>query len=104
MKVILVGDSMDLLEGFKVKIKARRLRVSGPRRMLTRNLKHLNNTRIEIRNFLEEKKGEAASRRDRIKDEVLLECNNIELLPQSCALINQEKWCGLCAAVSQLLS
>lgn len=56
MKVILVGDFMDLFEGFKVKIKVRWLCVSGFCCMFICNFKYFNNIRIEIRNFLEEKK------------------------------------------------
>ncbi|XP_024367852.1 large ribosomal subunit protein uL6 [Physcomitrium patens] len=163
MKTILSTQTMDLPEGVKVEIKAKQIRVSGPRGTLTRNFKHLNldfqlqeggrklqvdawfGTRktmaairtaishinnlitgvtkgyrykmrfvyahfpinasiggdkdnIEIRNFLGEKKvrkvdmlqGVTVTRSEKVKDELVLEGNDIELVSRSCALINQK--------------
>ncbi len=42
MKTILATQTMDLPEGIKVEIKAKQIRVSGPRGVLTRDFKHLN--------------------------------------------------------------
>ncbi|XP_024397794.1 large ribosomal subunit protein uL6 [Physcomitrium patens] len=163
MKTILASETMDLPEGIKVEIKAKKIRVSGPRGVLTRDFKHLNldlqlqeggrklkidawfGTRktmaairtaishinnlitgvtkgyrykmrfvyahfpinasiasskdnIEIRNFLGEKKvrrvdmlqGVTVTRSEKVKDELVLEGNDIELVSRSCALINQK--------------
>ncbi|KAG0578128.1 hypothetical protein M758_5G200400 [Ceratodon purpureus] len=163
MKTILASQTMDLPEEVKVEIKAKQLRVSGPRGVLTRDFKHLNldfqlqddgrklkvdawfGTRktmaairtaishvnnlitgvtkgyrykmrfvyahfpinasigadkdnIEIRNFLGEKKvrrvemlqGVTVTRSEKVKDELILDGNDIELVSRSCALINQK--------------
>jgi large subunit ribosomal protein L9e len=163
MKTILATQTMDIPEGIKVEIRAKQLRVSGPRGVLTRNFKHLNldfqlqeegrklkvdawfGTRkttaairtaishvnnlitgvtkgyrykmrfvyahfpinasiggdkdtIEIRNFLGEKKvrkvemlhGVTVTRSEKVKDELILDGNDIELVSRSCALINQK--------------
>ncbi|CAN7029664.1 unnamed protein product, partial [Brassica oleracea var. botrytis] len=58
-----------------------------------------NNKSIEIRNFLGEKKvrkvdmldGVTIVRSEKVKDEITLEGNDIELVSRSCALINQQK-------------
>jgi large subunit ribosomal protein L9e len=42
MKTILASQTMDLPEGVKIEIKAKQIRVTGPRGVLTRNFKHLN--------------------------------------------------------------
>ncbi|CAE6131202.1 unnamed protein product [Arabidopsis lyrata] len=57
-----------------------------------------NNKSIEIRNFLGEKKvrkvemldGVKIVRSEKVKDEIILEGNDIELVSRSCALINQK--------------
>lgn len=57
-----------------------------------------NNSAIEIRNFLGEKKvrkvdmldGVTVVRSEKVKDELILDGNDIELVSQSCALINQK--------------
>ncbi|MED6161131.1 60S ribosomal protein L9 [Stylosanthes scabra] len=57
-----------------------------------------NNTSIEIRNFLGEKKvrkvdmleGVSVVRSEKVKDELILDGNDIELVSRSCALINQK--------------
>ncbi|VYS62204.1 unnamed protein product [Arabidopsis thaliana] len=57
-----------------------------------------NNKIIEIRNFLGEKKvrkvemldGVKIVRSEKVKDEIILEGNDIELVSRSCALINQK--------------
>ncbi|KAF8090285.1 hypothetical protein N665_0480s0007 [Sinapis alba] len=57
-----------------------------------------NNKSIEIRNFLGEKKvrkvdmldGVTIVRSEKVKDEITLEGNDIELVSRSCALINQK--------------
>ncbi|KAG9155460.1 hypothetical protein Leryth_009895 [Lithospermum erythrorhizon] len=57
-----------------------------------------NNRAIEIRNFLGEKKvrkvdmleGVSVVRSEKVKDELVLEGNDIELVSRSCALINQK--------------
>ncbi|KAL1198447.1 Large ribosomal subunit protein uL6x [Cardamine amara subsp. amara] len=57
-----------------------------------------NNKSIEIRNFLGEKKvrkvdmldGVKIVRSEKVKDEIVLEGNDIELVSRSCALINQK--------------
>jgi large subunit ribosomal protein L9e len=163
MKTILATQTMDLPEGIKVEIKAKQIRVSGPRGVLVRDFKHLNldfqlleggrklqvdawfGTRktmaairtaishvnnlitgvtkgyrykmrfvyahfpinasiggdkdtIEIRNFLGEKKvrkvemlhGVTVTRSEKVKDELILDGNDIELVSRSCALINQK--------------
>ncbi|XP_024395671.1 large ribosomal subunit protein uL6 [Physcomitrium patens] len=163
MKTILASETMDLPEGIKVEIKAKQVRVTGPRGVLTRNFKHLNldfqlqdggrklkvdawfgnrktmaairtamshvnnlitgvtkgyrykmrfvyahfpinaslggdKDSIEIRNFLGEKKvrrvemlnGVSITRSEKVKDELVLEGNDIELVSRSCALINQK--------------
>jgi len=163
MKTILATQTMDIPEGIKVEIRAKQLRVSGPRGVLTRDFKHLNldfqlqeegrklkvdawfGTRkttaairtaishvnnlitgvtkgyrykmrfvyahfpinasiggdkdtIEIRNFLGEKKvrkvgmlpGVTVTRSEKVKDELILDGNDIELVSRSCALINQK--------------
>ncbi|XP_076944389.1 large ribosomal subunit protein uL6z/uL6y-like [Bidens hawaiensis] len=56
------------------------------------------NTAIEIRNFLGEKKvrkvdmldGVTVVRSEKVKDELVLDGNDIELVSRSCALINQK--------------
>jgi len=163
MKTILASQTMDLPEGVKIEIKAKQIRVTGPRGVLTRNFKHLNldfqmieegrklqvdawfgtrktmaairtaishinnlitgvtkgyrykmrfvyahfpinasigndKNNIEIRNFLGEKKvrrvdmlkGVTVTRSEKVKDELVLEGNDIELVSRSCALINQK--------------
>lgn len=42
MKTILSSETMDLPEGVKIEIKAKQIRVTGPRGVLTRNFNHLN--------------------------------------------------------------
>ena len=42
MKTILASQTMDIPSGVKVEIKAKQIRVTGPRGQLTRNFKHLN--------------------------------------------------------------
>ena len=42
MKTILASQTMDIPDGVKVEIKAKQIRVTGPRGQLTRNFKHLN--------------------------------------------------------------
>lgn len=42
MKTILSSETMDLPTGVKIEIKAKQIRVTGPRGVLTRNFKHLN--------------------------------------------------------------
>ena len=57
-----------------------------------------NNKSIEIRNFLGEKKvrkvdmleGVTVLRSEKVKDELILDGNDIELVSRSCALINQK--------------
>ncbi|KAL8205032.1 hypothetical protein R6Q59_024778 [Mikania micrantha] len=57
-----------------------------------------NNSAIEIRNFLGEKKvrkvdmldGVTVVRSEKVKDELVLDGNDIELVSRSCALINQK--------------
>ncbi|XP_061339176.1 large ribosomal subunit protein uL6-like [Gastrolobium bilobum] len=57
-----------------------------------------NNASIEIRNFLGEKKvrkvdmleGVSVGRSEKVKDELILDGNDIELVSRSCALINQK--------------
>jgi len=163
MKTILASQTMDIQEGVKVEVRAKQIKVTGPRGTLTRNFKHLNldfqlmeggrklkvdawfgsrktmaairtaishvsnlitgvtkgyrykmrfvyahfpinasiggdKTNIEIRNFLGEKKvrkvdlldGVTITRSEKVKDEVILEGNDIELVSRSAALINQK--------------
>eukprot|EP00252_Welwitschia_mirabilis_P006965 TRINITY_DN1793_c0_g2_i1.p1 TRINITY_DN1793_c0_g2~~TRINITY_DN1793_c0_g2_i1.p1 ORF type:complete len:190 (-),score=37.39 TRINITY_DN1793_c0_g2_i1:343-912(-) len=163
MKTILASQTLDIAEGVKVQIKAKQIKVTGPRGTLTRDFKHLNldfelldggrqlkvdawfgkrktmaairtaishvqnlitgvtkgyrykmrfvyahfpinasiggnGTNIEIRNFLGEKrvrkvdllKGVTITRSEKVKDEVVLEGNDIELVSRSAALINQK--------------
>jgi large subunit ribosomal protein L9e len=163
MKTIVASQTMDLPEGVKIEIKAKQIRVTGPRGVLTRNFKHLNldfqmqeggrklkveawfgtrktmaairtaishinnlitgvtkgyrykmrfvyahfpinasitaeNDNIEIRNFLGEKRvrkvdmlgGVTVTRSEKVKDELILEGNDIELVSRSAALINQK--------------
>ncbi|KAH9328155.1 hypothetical protein KI387_000263 [Taxus chinensis] len=163
MKTIIASESMDIPEGVKVQIKAKIIKVTGPRGTLTRNFKHLNldfqltekgrklkvdawfgsrktmaairtalshvqnlitgvtkgfkykmrfvyahfpinasignnSTNIEIRNFLGEKKvrkvdlleGVTITRSEKVKDELILEGSDIELVSRSAALINQK--------------
>uniref|UniRef100_A0A0C9QN76 TSA: Wollemia nobilis Ref_Wollemi_Transcript_18963_1035 transcribed RNA sequence n=1 Tax=Wollemia nobilis TaxID=56998 RepID=A0A0C9QN76_9CONI len=165
MKTIIASETMDLPEGVKVQVRAKMIKVTGPRGSLTRNFKHLNldfqlleedgvkklkvdawfgsrktmaairtalshvqnlitgvtkgfrykmrfvyahfpinasisgnNTNIEIRNFLGEKKvrkvdlleGVTVTRSEKVKDELILEGNDIELVSRSAALINQK--------------
>eukprot|EP00897_Mesotaenium_endlicherianum_P006612 jgi/Mesen1/597/ME001074S10753 len=162
MKTILASETIDILDEVKVEIKAKKLRVSGPRGVLLRDFKHLNldfqllengrklkveawfgtrktmasirtalshvqnlmkgvtngfrykmrfvyahfpinasitaaNDAIEIRNFLGEKKvrkvdmlsGVKVIRSEKVKDELVIEGNDIELVSRSAALINQ---------------
>ncbi|EFJ11932.1 hypothetical protein SELMODRAFT_269009 [Selaginella moellendorffii] len=163
MKTILSSQTMDIPEGVKVEIRAKQIRVSGPRGVLLRNFKHLNldfqmlengrklkveawfgsrktiaairtavshvknlitgvtkgfqykmrfvyahfpinanisatKQNIEIRNFLGEKRvrtvdmlpGVTVTRTEKVKDELVLEGNDIELVSRSAALINQK--------------
>jgi large subunit ribosomal protein L9e len=163
MKTIVASQTMDLPAGVKIEIKAKQIRVTGPRGVLTRNFKHLNldfqmqeggrklkveawfgtrktmaairtaishinnlitgvtkgyrykmrfvyahfpinasitaeNDNIEIRNFLGEKRvrkvdmlgGVTVTRSEKVKDELILEGNDIELVSRSAALINQK--------------
>uniref|UniRef100_A0A0D6R3T1 Large ribosomal subunit protein uL6 alpha-beta domain-containing protein n=1 Tax=Araucaria cunninghamii TaxID=56994 RepID=A0A0D6R3T1_ARACU len=165
MKTIIASETMDLPDGVKVQVRAKMIKVTGPRGSLTRNFKHLNldfqllevdgvkklkvdawfgsrktmaairtalshvqnlitgvtkgfrykmrfvyahfpinasisgnNTNIEIRNFLGEKKvrkvdlleGVTVTRSEKVKDELILEGNDIELVSRSAALINQK--------------
>jgi large subunit ribosomal protein L9e len=162
MKTILSSDTMDIPDDVKLEVRAKQIRVKGPRGTLTRNFKHLNldlqiveggkklrveswfGTRkniaairttlshisnlikgvtlgfrykmrfvyahfpinasigdkkdgIEIRNFLGEKrvrrvemlKGVTVTRSEKVKDELVLEGDDIELVSRSAALINQ---------------
>jgi len=162
MKTVLSTEVMDVPEGVKLEIKAKKIRVTGPRGTLTRDFKHLNldlqlieggtklkieswfgnrktiasirtalshvqnlingvtkgyrykmrfvyahfpinasitekKDNIEIRNFLGEKKvrrvgmlgGVTVTRSEKVKDELVLEGNDIELVSRSAALINQ---------------
>ncbi|KAH6559547.1 hypothetical protein KP509_1Z004300 [Ceratopteris richardii] len=163
MKTILAEDSIDIPDDVKVEMKAKQIRVTGPRGQLTRDFKHLNldfqiieggkklkveawfgsrktmaairtalshvqnlitgvtkgyrykmrfvyahfpinaiisssNDNIEIRNFLGEKRvrkvdmleGVSVTRSEKVKDELIVEGNDIELVSRSCALINQK--------------
>ncbi|ERN15505.1 60S ribosomal protein L9 [Amborella trichopoda] len=163
MKTILASQTMDVPEGVKVHIRAKLIKVEGPRGVLTRNFKHLNldfqlteggrklkvdawfgsrktmaairtaishvqnlitgvtkgyrykmrfvyahfpinasiansNKSIEIRNFLGEKKvrkvdmleGVTVLRSEKVKDELILDGSDIELVSRSAALINQK--------------
>ncbi|KAH7664491.1 large subunit ribosomal protein L9e protein [Dioscorea alata] len=163
MKTILSSQTMDIPEGVKVKVHAKKVEVEGPRGKLTRNFKHLNldfelvdggrklkvdawfgsrktmaairtalshvqnlitgvtkgyrykmrfvyahfpinasisnsNSSIEIRNFLGEKKvrkvdmleGVTITRSEKVKDELVLDGNDVELVSRSAALINQK--------------
>ncbi|KAL2632433.1 hypothetical protein R1flu_017119 [Riccia fluitans] len=163
MKVILATQTMDIPDNVKFEIKAKQIRVKGPRGVLTRDFKHLNldfqmiedgkklkvdawfgsrktiaairtavshinnlitgvtkgyrykmrfvyahfpinasisneKNSIEIRNFLGEKKvrrvemleNVTVTRSEKVKDELVLEGNDIELVSRSCALINQK--------------
>ncbi|KAM0946838.1 putative ribosomal protein L6 [Dioscorea sansibarensis] len=163
MKTIVSSQTMDIPEGVKVKVHAKKVEVEGPRGKLTRNFKHLNldfelvdggrklkvdawfgsrktmaairtalshvqnlitgvtkgyrykmrfvyahfpinasitnsNTSIEIRNFLGEKKvrkvemlqGVTITRSEKVKDELILDGNDVELVSRSAALINQK--------------
>ncbi|BBN09967.1 large subunit ribosomal protein L9e [Marchantia polymorpha subsp. ruderalis] len=165
MKVILSSQTMDIPKDVKFEIKAKQIRVKGPRGVLTRDFKHLNldfqmiqdgedkklkvdawfgsrkttaairtavshinnlitgvtkgyrykmrfvyahfpinasisneKDSIEIRNFLGEKKVRrvemlddvTVTRSEKVKDELVLEGNDIELVSRSCALINQK--------------
>ncbi|CAI5531282.1 unnamed protein product [Closterium sp. Naga37s-1] len=162
MKTILASETMDIPKDVKLEIKAKKVRVTGPRGKLFRDFRHLNldfqivedgtklkvdawfGTRktmasirtaishvqnlikgvtvgfkykmrlvyahfpinssisgsadsIEIRNFLGEKKvrkvamleGVTITRSEKVKDELILEGNDIELVSRSAALINQ---------------
>ncbi|CAM6084354.1 unnamed protein product [Calypogeia fissa] len=163
MKVILATQTMDIPDEVKLEIKAKQIRVTGPRGELKRNFKHLNldfqlieggkklkvdawfgsrktiaairtaishvnnlitgvtkgyrykmrfvyahfpinasisneKNSIEIRNFLGEKKvrkvnmlsNVTVTRSEKVKDELVLEGNDIELVSRSAALINQK--------------
>eukprot|EP00249_Psilotum_nudum_P030380 c42957_g1_i1 orf=294-866(+) len=163
MKTILASQTMDIPKDVTVEIKAKQIRVKGPRGTLTRNFKHLNldfqivedrtklkvdawfgsrktmaairtaishvqnlisgvtrgyrykmrfvyahfpinasisseKDNIEIRNFLGEKRvrkvdmlqGVTVTRSEKVKDELIVEGNDIELVSRSCALINQK--------------
>eukprot|EP00271_Cylindrocystis_brebissonii_P014428 TRINITY_DN35782_c0_g1_i1.p1 TRINITY_DN35782_c0_g1~~TRINITY_DN35782_c0_g1_i1.p1 ORF type:complete len:194 (-),score=43.35 TRINITY_DN35782_c0_g1_i1:506-1087(-) len=164
MKTILASELMDIPKDVKLEIKAKKIRVTGPRGTLTRDMKHLNldlqivdgpggkqlkveawfgsrktmasirttlshisnlfkgvtkgyrykmrfvyahfpinasiadkKDAIEIRNFLGEKKvrrvqllhGVTVTRSEKVKDELVLEGNDIDLVSRSAALINQ---------------
>eukprot|EP00850_Spirogloea_muscicola_P011715 SM000073S21491 [mRNA] locus=s73:508627:509906:- [translate_table: standard] len=162
MKTILASETMAIPEGVKVEIRAKKIRVTGPRGVLTRDFKHLHldfqlaeggrslrvdawfGTRktmaairtaishvqnlikgvtkgfrykmrfvyahfpinasitqakdcIEIRNFLGEKKvrkvdmlsGVTVTRSEKVKDELVIDGNDIELVSRSAALVNQ---------------
>eukprot|EP00245_Coleochaete_scutata_P017741 TRINITY_DN885_c0_g1_i1.p1 TRINITY_DN885_c0_g1~~TRINITY_DN885_c0_g1_i1.p1 ORF type:complete len:193 (-),score=47.05 TRINITY_DN885_c0_g1_i1:579-1157(-) len=162
MKLILSTQYLDIPSEVKLEIKSKKIRVTGPRGVLTRDFKHLNldfeivdegkrlkvdawfgsrkaiasirtgishirnlitgvtkgyrykmrfvyahfpinasitNSKdcIEIRNFLGEKKvrkvdmlsGVTVTRSEKVKDELVLEGNDIELVSRSAALINQ---------------
>eukprot|EP00252_Welwitschia_mirabilis_P006964 TRINITY_DN1793_c0_g1_i1.p1 TRINITY_DN1793_c0_g1~~TRINITY_DN1793_c0_g1_i1.p1 ORF type:complete len:190 (-),score=31.55 TRINITY_DN1793_c0_g1_i1:320-889(-) len=163
MKTILASQTLDIADGVKVQVKAKQIKVTGPRGTLTRDFKHLNldfelldggkqlkvdawfgsrktmaairtaishvqnlitgvtkgyrykmrfvyahfpinasigstGTNMEIRNFLGEKRvrkvdlleGVTITRSEKVKDEVILEGNDIELVSRSAALINQK--------------
>eukprot|EP00270_Netrium_digitus_P009489 TRINITY_DN287_c0_g1_i2.p2 TRINITY_DN287_c0_g1~~TRINITY_DN287_c0_g1_i2.p2 ORF type:complete len:191 (-),score=50.75 TRINITY_DN287_c0_g1_i2:265-837(-) len=162
MKTILSTETIDVPPEVKLEIRAKKVRATGPRGVLTRDFKHLNldfqllengrklkveawfgkratiasirtalshiqnlikgvtkgfrykmrlvyahfpinssiadsNDGIEIRNFLGEKKvrkvsmlkGVKVIRSEKVKDELVLEGNDIELVSRSAALINQ---------------
>ncbi|KAF3774647.1 60S ribosomal protein L9 [Nymphaea thermarum] len=163
MKTILASQTMDIPEEVTVTVKAKFVKVEGPRGTLTRDFKHLSldfqlteggrklkvdawfgsrrtmaairtaishiqnlitgvtkgyrykmrfvyahfpinasitnsNTSIEIRNFLGEKRvrkvdmleGVTVLRSEKVKDELILDGNDVELVSRSCALINQK--------------
>eukprot|EP00244_Chara_vulgaris_P011368 TRINITY_DN55_c0_g1_i5.p1 TRINITY_DN55_c0_g1~~TRINITY_DN55_c0_g1_i5.p1 ORF type:complete len:190 (-),score=38.10 TRINITY_DN55_c0_g1_i5:1506-2075(-) len=162
MRLIRSSQSVEIPEGVKLEIKAKKVRVTGPRGVLLRDFKHLNldlaiiedgkrlrvdawfsnrktiasirtccthinnlftgvlkgyrykmrfvyahfpinavigedGTSIEIRNFLGEKKvrkvnmlpGVSITRSEKVKDEIVVDGNDVELVSRSCALINQ---------------
>ncbi|XP_039035610.1 60S ribosomal protein L9-1-like [Hibiscus syriacus] len=166
MKTILSSETMDIPDSVSIKVKAKMIKVEGPRSKLSRNFKHLNldfhlikdnetgkrklrieswfgsrktsvaihtnlshienlitgvtkgyhckmrfvyahfpinasitndNKSIEIRNFLGEKKvrkvdmleGVSIARSEKVKDEIVLDGNYVELVSRSAALINQ---------------
>ncbi|GAQ79145.1 60S ribosomal protein L9 [Klebsormidium nitens] len=166
VKNVLQSTSIDIPEGIKFELNAKKVRVTGPRGTLTRDFGHLKldfqivdgeeggkqlkvdawfgarktvasirtatshvknlitgvtkgfrykmrfvyahfpinaaisdkKDGIEIRNFLGEKKvrkvtllnGVTITRSEKVKDEIVLEGNDIELVSRSCALINQK--------------
>ncbi|KAJ0968557.1 hypothetical protein J5N97_025474 [Dioscorea zingiberensis] len=120
MKTIRSSQTMDIPEGVKVRVKAKLIEVEEPRGKLTRNFNHLNldfelidggrklkvdacitnsnSSTIEIRNFLGEKKvrkvdmleGVYISRSEQVKDELILDGNDVELVSRSAAPINQK--------------
>ncbi|XP_031501593.1 60S ribosomal protein L9 [Nymphaea colorata] len=163
MKTILASQTMDIPEEVTVTVKAKFVKVEGPRGTLTRDFKHLSldfqlteggrklkvdawfgsrrtmaairtaishiqnlitgvtkgyrykmrfvyahfpinasitnsNTSIEIRNFLGEKRvrkvdmlhGVTVLRSEKVKDELILDGNDVELVSRSAALINQK--------------
>ncbi|KAE8672393.1 60S ribosomal protein L9 [Hibiscus syriacus] len=152
MKTILSSETMDIPDSVSIKVKAKMIKVEGPRSKLSRNFKpefqitlrieswfgsrktsvaiHTNlshienlitgvtkgyhckmrfvyahfpinasitndNKSIEIRNFLGEKKvdmleGVSIARSEKVKDEIVLDGNYVELVSRSAALINQK--------------
>ncbi|PIA26263.1 hypothetical protein AQUCO_09500020v1 [Aquilegia coerulea] len=112
MKTIRTTETMDIPEGVKIKVKAKQIEVEGPR--VTKGYRYKmrfvyahfpinasisnNNQSIEIRNFLGEKKvrkvgmldGVTVTRSEKVKDELVLDGNDIELVSRSAALINQK--------------
>ncbi|KAK3404111.1 hypothetical protein EUGRSUZ_K00455 [Eucalyptus grandis] len=83
MKTILSSETMDI---------PRRRHHQGERQGIQNS-----NKSIEIRNFLGEKKvrkvemleGVSVVRSEKVKDELVVDGNDIELVSRSCALINQ---------------
>ncbi|GKC21299.1 60S ribosomal protein L9 [Tanacetum coccineum] len=113
MKTILSSETMDIPDGITITVKAKIITSLVPwhtphgfRYKMRFVYAHFpinasitnNNTAIEIRNFLGEKKvrkvdlleGVTVVRSEKVKDELVLDGNDIELVSRSCALINQK--------------
>ncbi|KAK2109052.1 60S ribosomal protein L9 [Saguinus oedipus] len=99
MKTILSNQTVDIPENVDITLKGRTVIVKGPRGTLRRDFNHINEngSLVEIRNFLGEKyicrvrmrPGVACSVSQAQKDELILEGNDIELVSNSAALIQQ---------------
>ncbi|GAU48704.1 hypothetical protein TSUD_303170 [Trifolium subterraneum] len=96
MKTILSSETMDIPDGVSIKVNAK-MRFVYAHFPINASITN-DNKSIEIRNFLGEKKvrkvdlldGVSIVRSEKVKDEVVLDGNDIELVSRSCALINQK--------------